>query len=185
MNLVPQSPRERRLVALLVLVAVIALAWLLLVAPVLGGFSERAQRREALALQYAHNLRTVGAIPRLRRQAERQRAVAVDYVVAAPNVEAGREVVKAGLQAAIEANGGEYREGGDAEARPGWARASASARLTLPQLVAVLTRVQNDRPYLVLDAVTIASDEALVTGRADALEVQIDASVPLRAPAAR
>lgn len=185
MNLTPQSARERRLVALLILLAAIALAWLLLVAPVLAGFAERAQRREALALQYAHNLRTIGAIPRLRRQAERQRAATRGYVLDAADVEAGRELVKARLQDAVEANGGEYREGSDAEGRPGWARASAAARLSLPQLVAVLTRVRGDAPYLVTEALTVSADEAVVTGRATTLEVTIDASAPLRAPAAR
>jgi hypothetical protein len=185
MNLVPRSPRERRLVALLILVAVVALAWLLLVAPLIAGFGERAQRREALALHYAHNLRTIGAIPRLRRQAEKQREATRAYVLPAADVEAGRELVKARLRQAVEANGGEYREGADAEGRPGWARASASARLTLPQLVAVLTRVRGDAPYLVTEALTVAADEAVVTGRATTLDVTIDASAPLRAPAAR
>src|SRR5204862_311741 len=95
----------------------------LIVAPIVAGFQARAERLDRLALTYAHNVRTIATIPRLRRQAEAARAATASFVAGVPNVDAGREWLKERLQGAVEGAGGTFREGGDAEGRPGWARA--------------------------------------------------------------
>ncbi len=87
----PTSPRERRLVALLILVSLIAVLWFAIVAPIAAGFSTRAQQREQLNLSYLHNQRTIASVPRLRRQAEDARRNIEAYVIGAANAEAGRE----------------------------------------------------------------------------------------------
>ncbi len=181
----PTSPRERQLIALLVLLAIIAGAYYLVVAPIVAGFNTREEMRDQLALTYLHNLRTVSAIPSLRREAEDQRSAAASFVVNAPNIEAGREWLKDRLQRAIDSAGGEFREGNDAEGRAGWARARASARVTLPQLTTALTRLQNQPPWIIIESVTVTATDAVVTGQSSTMDVEIEASIPLRAAAAR
>lgn len=181
----PTSPRERRLVALLVLMMVIAILWFAFLSPVINGFAERAERREQLSLRYVHNLRTIGLIPRLRRQAEEQRAAIRTFVTNARTVEQGREWLKDRLQTTIEQAGGEFREAADADARPGWARARASAHMTLPQLTAALGRLQNTPPWLVVESLSISASDALVTGQSSSMDVQVEIAIPLRPASAR
>ncbi|TNE30087.1 type II secretion system protein GspM [Sphingobium sp. CFD-2] len=181
----PVSPRERRLVALLILVGLIALVWFLIVAPIAAGFSARAEKRNELNLLYLHNQRTIAAVPRLRRQAEEARRRIDTYVIAAPNIEQGREALKQRLQRVVERSGGEVRALGDAEGDAGWARASISARMTLPQLVATLDQLQNTPPWLVVETLSVEANDALVTGQSSIMDVQIEAAIPFRAAAAR
>lgn len=181
----PTSPRERRLIALLILTGAVAAIYSLIVAPVLDGFRARAMRRDALMLSYLHDMRTIAAIPRLRRQAELQKQAAEPYRIDVRTVEAGREWLKDRLQTAVERAGGTFREGGDGEGRPDWARARVSARLTLPQLIGTLARLQNDPPWLVVEFVTVTANDALVTGRPSQMDVDIEVSIPLRLAAAR
>ena len=181
----PTSVRERRLIALLILTALIAAAWFLIVAPIVAGFQARAERRDRLALTYTHNQRTIAAIPRLRREVELRRVATAAFVAGMPHAEAGREWLKDRLQRAVDGADGEFREGGDAEAPPGWARARASARMTLPQLAVALTRLQNQPPWLIIEAVSITAGNVIVPSQSPVMDVEIEVSIPLRAAAAR
>lgn len=181
----PISARERRLIALLILTAAIAAGYLLVVAPIAAGFQTRAERLDRLALTYAHNLRTIATIPRLRGDAERARAASASFAAMVPNVAAGRDSLKDRLQRAVANVGGEFRDAGDAEAGPGWARTRASARMTLPQVSAALAQLQNQPPWLVVETVGITAGNALVPGQSPVMDVEIEASVPLRPAAAR
>lgn len=181
----PLSLRERRLVAVLILVAVVALVFRLVIAPLTNGFAERAARKRDLALQYEHNVRVIATVPRLTRAAERMRADVRPFTLAADDVQGARDLLKERLQQTVERAGGEFRSAADVEADPSWVRAGATARLTLPQLTAVLAALQNTPPWLVIDTLTIGADDALVTGRASNMDVQLEASIPLRTPAAR
>lgn len=181
----PVSPRERRLVALLILMALIALVWFAIVSPILDGFSARAEQREQLSLRYLHNQRTIAAVPRLRRQAEEERQRISTFAIGVANAEAGRDVLKDRLQRVVERVGGEVRAAVDAEGRPGWARAGISARMTLPQLTATLDQLQNTPPWLVVETVSVEANDALVTGQSSSMDVQLEVSIPLRPAAAR
>jgi len=181
----PVSARERRLVALLILMGIVAAIHFLIVAPVVAGFQSRAERLDRLALTYTHNVRTIATIPRLRRQAEAARAATASFVAVVPNVDAGREWLKERLQGAVEAAGGTFREGGDAEGRPGWARAKAAARMTLPQLAAALARLQNQPPWLVVETVSLSAGNTIVPGQSPVMDVEIEASIPIRPAAVR
>lgn len=176
----PFSLRERKLVAVLILLALIGLCYLLIVGPIASGFAARAEFRQQLGLRYAHNQRTIAAVPRLRRQAERQRAAVSAFVIEVRSIEAGREQLKQRLQQDIGRIGGELREPRDAEGRPGWARAGVSARLTLAQLTRLLAELQNQPPYLVVESLTVGADDALVTGQSSLMDVELDVSIPLR-----
>jgi hypothetical protein len=181
----PLSAREQRLVALLILTGLIALVYFAVIHPIAAGFAARDARREQLLGTYAHNVRTIASIPRLRRRAEQQRASITAFVLPARNVEAGREALKDRLQRVIEAAGGEFREGADGEGPAGWVQVRATARMTLPQLGATLARLGDERPYLIVDTLTIGADTALVIGQSSAMDIQIEASIPLRPAPAR
>lgn len=179
------SARERRLVALLILTALVTAAYFLVVAPIVAGFHARAERAERLRLLYVHNLRTIATIPRLRREAERDRAEARAFFLAVPGAEAGREVLKDRVQRAVEAAGGSFREGADADGGAGWARVRATARMTLPQFLAALASLQNQPPWLVIDHVGMSAGNALVPGQPPILDVEFEAAIPFRPAAAR
>lgn len=181
----PISARERRLVAVLILIAAIAAVHFLVIAPIARGFEARAERREQLALQYTHNLRTIAAIPRLRRQAEQQRAAIANFKIDVRNVEEGREQLKARLARTIGDVGGGYHNGNDAESRPGWASARASATLTPSQMTMLLARLQNEPPWLIIENLSVGSNDTPLTGQTSALEVEIEASIPISIAAVR
>ncbi|RIA46316.1 type II secretion system (T2SS) protein M subtype b [Hephaestia caeni] len=181
----PTSSRERRLLALLILMALVAFVWFAIVSPIVDGFSVRAERREQLNQRYLHNQRTIAAVPRLRRQAEEQRQHMDVFVLGAANAEAGREALKERLQRVVERVGGEVRAAVDAEGESGSVRAGISARMTLPQLIAALDQLQNTPPWLVLETLSVTANDALVTGQSSSMDVQVEASIPFRPAAAR
>lgn len=177
--------RQRQLIAAGLLLLALLLGYLLIVAPILSGFSDRAIEREQLLLTYQHNLRREASIPRIRRQAERQRTAARPFVLEARSLELARETLKERLENTLLAAGGDVRETADAEAPAGWAGARVTVRMELAGMLAALERMQRQTPYVIVRNLTVAADEALVTGRPSALDVQIDVVVPVRAPTAR
>ena len=84
------------------------------------------------------------------------------------------------LQTIVEQAGGEFRAGYDGEEQPGWARVRATARMTLPQLTVALQQLRTTPPYPVIESLSIDAEDALVTGRSSILDVDIEASLPLR-----
>jgi hypothetical protein len=181
----PLSDRERKLVALLILFALLALAYLLVVAPILNGISDRALRREMLTRQYVANQRAIATIPRLLHQARKQRADLHGLVIEAANTAAGSVALQEQLQRDIEAVGGEMREVADTSGDDGLVRARGAARLTLEQLVRLLTALQNQAPHVTTESLTISADRALVSGHLEPMDVSLEISIPLARPAAK
>lgn len=174
----PLTVRERRLVAIGILVAVLALAWLGVVQPIVAGFGARAERREALIAQYGQNERLIGRIGRLRRAAEESRALRRDYAIDAPSAEQAGERLKERLEASLAKAGGELRATESAEAPAGWVRAGASAVVTNDQLVKWLAALANEPPYLAMESLTISADRALNSNHLDLMDVQVEAAIP-------
>lgn len=181
----PLSPRERRVVAIGLLVLAIAILWIALVQPIATSFAGRAEQREQLALRYAQNERLIGRIAALRRTAEAQRRQASAFAIAAPNAEQASERLKERLAASLLKAGGELRSSESVEARPGWVRASISAVVSNDQLVAWLGQLSNEPPYLAMESLTIGADRAINSNQLDLLDVKLEASIPLGAPQSR
>lgn len=173
------SSRERKLIALLILCGIAGAVWLIVVGPVLAGFSERATQRAMLVQQYQANQRIIGSIPRLRRQIERQREGLKDYVVSAPTQEMADLALQERVQRVIERAGGEVRSIEGAADGGAQIRARASARLTLAQLTVVIARLQNDPPFLAVELLNVSADQAALSGRLDVMEVSLEVSVPV------
>lgn len=179
------SPRERRLVAVGLLVAVVALVQLAVIQPILDGFTARAAEREVLMLRQQQYARRIATIPRLARAAERQRGAEALYQIDAATIGAGTAALLERMGQAVTATGGELRAGEEGTAPAGWVRARVAARLTQGQLADALARLQNQPPYLLVDRLRVAADDAEVTGRAGPMEVSVEATIPVRVAPAR
>jgi type II secretory pathway component PulM len=175
----PLSPRERRLVAIGLLVLAFAMVWLRLVQPLASGFAERAERREQLCARYAQNERLVGRIAALRRTAEAQQRQSSAFSVAAPNAEQAGERLKERLEASLAKAGGELRSSESVETAPGWVRASVTAVVSNDQLLDWLGQLTNEPPYLAMESLTIGADRAINSNQMDLLDVKLEASIPL------
>jgi len=173
------SARERKLIAVALLLAAIAGLYLLVLQPILGGFAARAERRETLLAEYAHNDRTIASIPRLRRSVERNADQLQRFVIHAPDADRAGLLLEDRLRRAVEAAGGEFQSSEHAPTpAAGSVQARASARLTLAQTVMLLEQLQNTPPYLAIDALTLTAEDALSSTIIGPLEVRLDVSVP-------
>jgi hypothetical protein len=170
------SPRERKLVALLILVGLIAIIWLAILSPILSGFAARAEERTRLTDTFARNARLIGGIARLRGQAEHQKIDAARFHIVAPTPTAATETLKERLAADITAAGGDVRSVQDIADRTGWVRAWAEGRMTLPQIITLLDKVQNTPPFLVTTSLTISADRAAQSGKLDLMDVRLEAA---------
>jgi type II secretory pathway component PulM len=173
------SARERKLLAIGLLVAVFAIFWLGLVRPIYGSFVANADRRIELRQQYVQNERLIGQISALRRAAEKQGRLQTLYALDAPNAEQAGERLKARLEASVEKAGGELRATESVDAPNGWVRARATALVSNDQLAAWLSMLNNEQPYLAMETLSIVADRALNSGRLDLMDVKIEVSAVL------
>jgi type II secretory pathway component PulM len=174
------SDRERRLIAILILIALIALGWLAILSPILAGFEARAAERERLALVQASNQRLIDNVARLRRQAEAQHADMAQYHLIAPTPEAAAEQLKDQLSALIGAAGGEVRALQDIESAEGRIVLRIEARLADGQVARLLERLMNAQPLLVVRALSVSAPAALGPDRSAPssrnLDIRLDVS---------
>lgn len=178
------SLRERRLIAIALAVLAVTLVWLLIIAPLFGGFAERAAERDTLSAAYQRNSRLINAIPAQRRRAEQQVALKDSFFLVAPNANLARDRLRERLRKEFVQAGGAVSAVQDVPAPSGSARAWVQGRITLPQLQALLGTLDNSQPYLITESLRITADKALETGRLDILDVRLEVSVPTL-PAAR
>ncbi|WP_421848938.1 type II secretion system protein GspM [Novosphingobium sp.] len=179
------SPREARLVALLILVAVIGALWLLVAAPFVRGFAERSAQRADLAARVAANDRLIAAVPRLRTAAEARGRALGAVIQIAPDTATAAAILRDRLQAALVQTGGSFRGAEDLPGTRARVACRLRARLSPDQLNRFLVLVQNARPAVVITSLVVSGEESLVTGRASALDVQLEASLPVRLAASR
>jgi general secretion pathway protein M len=180
------SARERRLVAIALLVAVLAAAWLGVVSPILHGFAERAQTRASLLTAYDHDQRLLDAIPSWRAQAEAQKKSAPAYALYAPSQVQAREILKQRLASTLATQGAPPTAVQDAEGElpPGWIGARADTQITQSQLLASIRQLESEPPYVVVEYISINADQAFHTGRAGPLQVRLEISQPFHLSAA-
>lgn len=180
------SLRERRLVAVGLLVAALALAWLLVAAPLIDGFAARAAARDELLLRYARNARIIAQLPSVRRAAEQQRRTQSRFILVAPTPIAAADSLKERLAATVGASGGALRSVEDlAGTTPGQMRVRLDARLSPRQLSTVLTRLETEAPLLLFDSLTVSADQAFATSRAGPMDVRLEITAAIPAPAPR
>lgn len=174
----PLSARERKLVAIALLIAVIAAIQLIVVGPILSGFAEREALRATLTQRYAYNERLIASVPRFRRQAETQRRQVRAFVIGARDEAHANAQLTERLRDTVGTAGGEFLASELPTAAAGTARVAVTMRMTLDQLVALLDRLQNDRPLLVIESLNVAADQALVDGALTPLDIRLEVSIP-------
>jgi len=173
------SARESRLVAVLILVAVIALVALMVIGPIVDGFRDRAQKREQLAQQFLVNERRISSIDVLQREAVRQDDALHAMFLSAPDAdEAGeglREQIETAAQTAkVNIKATEAMQG----AEDNWVRAALEVQVTDAQLMDLLARINAIKPGVVVDTVAVTAADALTNLEANTLDVRIEASAP-------
>jgi type II secretory pathway component PulM len=179
------TARERKLVAIGLLVAAFALLYLGLIQPILGGFADREARREQLRVQFSQNERMIARIATLRRTAEAQRELLPLYSLRAPNSEQAAERLKERLGETLTKAGGQLSATNSVDAMPGWVRASGAGQMSHEQLVTWLGMLRNDQPYLAMESLTVVADRALNSGRPDLMDVTLETSIPFSQTNAR
>jgi hypothetical protein len=176
------STRERKLVALLLLVGALFAVWYGVLAPLIGGFVDRAAARQALIESYQRDARAVAQIPSIRRAAEAQRASAEKFVM--PGANPG-DALRDRVAAAVVASGGALKTIEDVAGTPATVRVRADSQLTIPQLNALLAGLAQGTPLLVVDALSVAADEAFQTNRPGQMDVRLEISARIAAPKPR
>lgn len=182
----PLSVRERRLVAIALLLAAIAAVWFLVISPFVGGFFDRAAERRDLILSHQHNERIMASIPIWRRLADLQRGTADRFAIPAQSEQLAVEALKERLIKLAADEGFQITAMQDLESDTptGLAKVRADLQISLPQLHDALKRLETEGPYVV-EYISIAADRALATGRSSRLGVRLEISAPWRAAKSR
>ncbi|HEX8232267.1 MAG TPA: type II secretion system protein GspM [Caulobacteraceae bacterium] len=172
------SQRESRLLALGILLALVALLWLLVAAPILSGFSARQDERQGLLLTYARNQRAIQSVSVFRRQADAQRSTAGRFAVLAPTPLLATDLLRERIGRTVTQSGGKLIavEDMQAGAAPGWIKVRADMRLTLAQFTALARRLQSEEPYLSIDYTSISANEAAQTRRLSPMDIRLEIS---------
>lgn len=172
------TPRERKLIALGLLVLAFALAWFAVIAPIAGGFAQRAEARRNILDVYQRNQRLLEAMPTWRAQAEAQKRTGAAYAIFAPSQAQGQELLNQRLAATVTYAGAPAPTVQDLqnEIPSGSVGARADAQLTLSQLVASLRRLETEEPYVVVERLSISAEQAFHSGHAGLLDVRLEVS---------
>jgi type II secretion system (T2SS) protein M len=176
------APRESRLVAVGILVALIAAIWFGLIEPVIGGFVDRAGERRDLLATYARNERVLAGIAAWREQADSQKETARDFALVAPTEALAAEMLKQRLNRLTGQVGGTVQSVSDiqADVPTGWVRVRADLQLTMSQLYKSLARLESEAPYVVVGYVSVAADRASQTGHLATMDVRVEISAPVQ-----
>jgi len=167
------SPRERRFVAVGILVALLLVAVFGVVLPITSGFSDRADQRERLADELQRGDRLLASRAFWLAAAARQRADRARYAIVAPTPGAATEIATERATAVIHSTGGEVRSIREQPSTPGLSRLRVEARLSLTQLLAALRIFESGQLTPVI-VVSIDAGQASGAGRLAPLEVRID-----------
>jgi hypothetical protein len=183
----PLKARERRLVAIGLLAAALAVVWLALVAPLVGGFFARAAERRELIADYRRDRGVLASLPLWRAAEARQRQSAPRFALAAPSEPLAAEALKERLVKLAADEGFAVMATSDlaADAPPGKIRLRADLQLTLTQLYESLKRLETEGAYVVVEYLAISADRAAATGRSSPLAVRLEITAAYRPPGTR
>ena len=172
----PLTARERRLLALGLLVLAIGLLWLAVIGPLVGGFIDRSRERRDLWATHQRNERLIGSMPALRAMAEAQGRLAPRFAMAATSEAAASEAFKDRLRRLSTDEGFTIKAIEDLPAAgpAGAVKVRADLTLTLTQLYETVRRLQSEDAYVVVDYLSVSADRAVATGRLAPLDVRLE-----------
>lgn len=174
------SARERRLIAVGILVALAAVVWLGAISPLLGGFLDRQQEREALRSQYARNARIVSSIPLWKHQLMAQQRSVQQYAIVAPAEQIAAEQLKRRLAQSVDGVGGLLGGSSILDSASGTIKVRGEANLTMQQLYQLLRRLQSEKPYVVVEHLSVVADRALEAGHLAPMAVKLEVAASYR-----
>jgi hypothetical protein len=177
------TDRERRVIALGLLILAIGLGWLLIIGPFVGGFVDRAAERRDESAAYQRNARLIASLPALRAAYEAQSRSASRFGVTAPTQSLAVEALKERL-ARLSADQGFAIKAVDdlqADSPTGWIRLRADMTATLTQLCETLRRLQSEDAYVDIDDLSISADRSFAAGKLMPLDIRLELSAPWRA----
>lgn len=168
------SPRERRLLALLILALIVALAWLAIVRPIRDGFRERQLERDSLLLSYARNERIIAQARGYRAALAGQRRTAGDFAIEAANPAAAAEALRERILVTARGAGVIKASASEVQAEAGMVAMRADMEMTIGQLERFLKALQNGRPILVIRNLSVNADQASRSNQAEAMDVRLE-----------
>jgi hypothetical protein len=168
--------RERRLIAIGVLVLAIGLVYFVVIYPLAVGFMDRAAQRRQLNLTLQRDARIISALPIWRQAAEAQRRSGPRFAIAAPSDSLAAEILKEKVEHLAADDGFVLNAVDDlqAEAPPGMIRVRADMTLSLTQLTDTIRRLENEGAYVFVDYLTISADQAYVAGRLSPIHARLE-----------
>jgi hypothetical protein len=174
--------RERRLLAIGLLLAVVAVVVFGLIWPIVAGIAHRAEERSDLIATYVRNQRVLAGIPLWRAQAVQQKATISQYALVAPTGALAAEMLKQRLNRMTAQEGGTVNSISEiqGDVPEGWVRVRADLQLTMSQLYKSLARLESEAPYVVVGYLSVSADRASKTGHLAPMDVRIEVSAPVR-----
>lgn len=169
------TARERHLVALAVLAALLMGLWALILDPVVGGHFRRQEESARLAAQLARDERLVVGLEEWKAVADEQARTAASFALQAPTAALATEALKERVIAAVTAEGGMVKalQAVDRDVPEHWVRVRADLRLSHEQLYGALRRLASEVPYVVIDFLSVVADRAAGTGRLEPLDASV------------
>ncbi|MEI6643478.1 MAG: type II secretion system protein GspM [Novosphingobium sp.] len=174
----PLSARERKLIAVLILVLAVSLVLAILIGPIVGGFSDRTARAEALIQTFHAGEQRIASLGALQAEAERQSDQMKGLFMAAPDAGEASEALRERVETAFQEAGADIKASEAVPAEDGWARTAIDARMSHVQLAGLLARLNALKPALAVETVTVIADDALTNYKSDLLDVRLEASAP-------
>lgn len=176
------SVLQQRLLALALLLVFAAAAWLLVVLPVIDGFADRSVVRDDLLAAYARNDRMMAGIPAWRMEIKQQKKTQAPFALEAPSLEMGHEILSKRMSQTVLGVGGTIlsTQGVRTKLPPNWIGEQSDLQLSISQLAQLLTRFQNEEPYVVVDFLSVGVIPPSQPGGLQRLAVRIAISAPLR-----
>lgn len=176
------TPRERKLVALAILAAILAGLWFAILDPLAGGYLRRQDERERLTAQMAIDNRLVANLPGWKAAAEEQSRTAGDFTLIAPTAALATEALKEKVIAIASAEGATVRQSQAVTdgVTDHWVRVRTDLRLTHRQFHGCLRRLASEAPYVVIDFLSVVADQSATKGRLEPLDVSLVVSADIR-----
>jgi hypothetical protein len=170
--------RERRLVAIGILVALVVGTCLLLIAPVARSFAVRDSERQSLLAQYAKNASNINNMRHWRREADRQSQTKNRYSVQAASRQEAVEILREQIIRQFVKIGGEVRNCQEIEAPAGWLRVRLAARLDIFKIERGIRTFQNQMPFAVVQTATVTGDRFATANPSQTLDIKLEISAP-------
>jgi len=178
----PLAQGERRLIALGVLLALVAVIVLGVIVPVFGGMAARALERGDLVATYERNQRVLAGIPVWRAQAVEQKSTVSKFTITAPTQALAAEMLKQRISRMTNEEGGSVQTVSEiqGDTPDGWVKVRADLQLTMAQLYKSLARLESEAPYVVVGYLSVAADRAQKSGHAAPMDVRIEISASVK-----